>query len=171
MSSTSQMWDCNSCEKQDGHTLHQPHGHGVAVTVGMRKTILPPYHYYYITLAVAAIDSCLWPPGFYQRGIVVGPSQRALYCLKRTVGSPTRMELAFVRLVMEYSRYQSLGSYACAWPEEILREFNQILAIWTSRRMLLGKSGNWKIASSFSKASDFVVTKAGKDSNFKLKTE
>ena len=37
--------------------------------------------------------------------------------------------------------------------------------------MLMEETGNQKIASLFSKALDFALTKAGKDSNFKLKTE
>ena len=58
----------------------------------------------------------------------------------KPVAPRTRIGLAFVRLVLEYSRYQSLGSYGCAWPEETFQEFSQILSIWTSRRILLGKN-------------------------------
>ena len=37
--------------------------------------------------------------------------------------------------------------------------------------MLLEETGNKKIASLFSKALDFASTEAGKDRNFKLKTD
>ena len=54
---------------------------------------------------------------------------------------------------------------------ETLQYFRQNLAIWTSRRMLVEQTGNYKMASLFSEALDFALPKAGKDSDFKLKTE
>ena len=52
-----------------------------------------------------------------------------------------------------------------------MQEFSQNLAIWTSRRMLLKQTRNSKMVSFFSEALDFALTKAGKASYFKLKTE
>ena len=46
---------------------------------------------------------------------------------------------------------------------ETLQEFSQDLVIWTSRPMLLDQIGNKKMASLFSKALDFALTKAKAD--------
>jgi len=54
---------------------------------------------------------------------------------------------------------------------ETMQHFSQNLAIWTLWLLLLQQTGNYQMASLLNKVLDFALTKAGKDSNFILKTE
>lgn len=51
---------------------------------------------------------------------------------------------------------------------ETMQHFSQNLAIWTLWLPLLEQTGNYQMASLLKKVLDFALTKAGKDSNWKL---
>ena len=52
-----------------------------------------------------------------------------------------------------------------------MQHFSQNLAIWTLWLLLLEQTGNYQMALLLNKVLDFTLTKAGKDSDFILKTE
>ena len=54
---------------------------------------------------------------------------------------------------------------------ETMQHFSQNLAIWTLWLLLFEQTGNYQMASLLNKVLDFALTKAGKDSDFILKTE
>ena len=54
---------------------------------------------------------------------------------------------------------------------ETLQDFSQNLAIWTSRRNALSANRELEMVLLCSKTLDFALTKAGKDSSFKLTKE
>ena len=56
-------------------------------------------------------------------------------------------------------------------PWETMQHFSQNLAIWTLWLLLLEQTGNYQMALLLNKVLDFALTKAGKDSDFILKTE